>query len=242
MWTSRGRSALHSPFLLALALAVGCATGQSAVQAARDNDEETEELEPLTPEEIFAAGGNAGDIFQGKDRRVAKTSISTAPVETFASIVALRQSLQSDEAMRALNPPISSDPSSDRIDLEQRNVTVTAFIYAIKKEADRDFHVILGDAQCQAPSCFMNAEVSGLPKSTQHPDRPALKAVRTSFVGHFNSEPGTSKVKTFSEPLPVTVTGSLFFDVHHSAGEVGPACCRPDTVWEIHPLTDVTFQ
>ena len=235
---------MRSPFLFyfgVLALVLGCATAQPAPEVAqRDNDEDNEEIEALSPEEVFAAGGNAGNIFQGKDRRAAKTSIANAPVESFTTIIALRQSLQDDNAMRARG--ISSDPSSDRVDVEQRNVTVHAFIYAIKKESDRDFHVILGDANCQAPSCFMNAEVSGLPKSPQHPDRAALTAVRTNFLNHFDAEPGTKKVKTYDNPLPVQVTGSLFFDVHHSAGEVGPPCCRPDTVWEIHPLTDVTFE
>jgi hypothetical protein len=40
----------------------------------------------------------------------------------------------------------------------------------------------------------------------------------------------------------VKVTGSLFFDVDHKAGSVGPTGMRPKTAWEIHPVSDIQFE
>jgi hypothetical protein len=38
------------------------------------------------------------------------------------------------------------------------------------------------------------------------------------------------------------VTGSLFFDVDHPAGAVGPQGHRPQTAWEIHPISSIAFE
>ena len=56
-------------------------------------------------------------------------------------------SLPSDQFMRSYNPPITEDADSDRVQEEKRNVSVTAFLYATKKEADNDYHMILGAGQ-----------------------------------------------------------------------------------------------
>jgi len=217
--------------------------GKYHVTASGEFDLEREPLEAPEPG-VEVAAANAGDVFRGTARRAAKTSIATANMETFASIVALRATLDPDSTMRHLDPPITTAASSDRTDRETRNVTVSTFIYAIKKEEDRDFHIIVGDDACTSPSCFLNVEVSGWPKSPQHPDRPKLKQVRADFLQFFSdSEPGTSSgYDKFDPPIPVELQGSLFFDVDHAAGSIGPTCCRPSTAWEIHPITKVVFE
>lgn len=203
-----------------------------------------ESAEPMSAADVLAAGGAAGDVFTGKDRRAAKTSLSTAAIQSYNSVSELRASLESDADMVNLAPPISKDPGSDRREQEQRNVSVRAYLYAIKKESDRDFHVIVGDESCQNAQCFLNVEVSGWPKNPQDPDRPALKSVRATFIEFFGGEdPGTgSGYDTPDPPIPVLVTGSLFFDIDHSAGTVGPSCCRPNTAWEIHPVRTIDFE
>src|SRR5207249_1238839 len=96
---------------------------------------------------------------------------------------------------------------------------------------------------CQSVGCLINVEVSGLPGSSSR-DFATLKALRNKFLAFFDgSDPGTSRgYDKFDPPIPVTLTGSLFFDVDHRAGAVGPAGLKPDSAWEIHPLTDITFE
>jgi hypothetical protein len=37
----------------------------------------------------------------------------------------------------------------------------------------------------------------------------------------------------------VLIEGSLFFDIDHAAGVVGPEGKRPKKAWEIHPITKI---
>jgi hypothetical protein len=97
-------------------------------------DQEAETSAAPSAEAITASGGHPGDVFSGTARLAAKTSIAHAGVEEFETIRNLRATLKSDSSIRNLDPPISTDASSDRVDLEERNVTVHAFIYAIAKE------------------------------------------------------------------------------------------------------------
>src|SRR5262245_5460994 len=85
-------------------------------------DEETETVAPPSADAVAAAGGHPGDVFTGSARLAAKTSIAHAGVEEFATIRKLRATLESDSSMRNLDPPISTDASSARVDSEERNV------------------------------------------------------------------------------------------------------------------------
>jgi hypothetical protein len=43
-------------------------------------------------------------------------------------------------------------------------------------------------------------------------------------------------------PVPIRVTGSLFWDVdHEDPPYVGPNDFKPKTAWEIHPISDIEF-
>jgi hypothetical protein len=42
-------------------------------------------------------------------------------------------------------------------------------------------------------------------------------------------------------PVPVRVTGSLFWDVDHENELVGPADFKPTSAWEIHPISAIDF-
>ena len=46
----------------------------------------------------------------------------------------------------------------------------------------------------------------------------------------------------YDPPIPVQIVGSLFFDVDHQPGEVGPVGMKPKTSWEIHPVSDIQFE
>ncbi len=197
-----------------------------------------EELKKMTPLERSTALANS-DNFAGTDRKAAKTSISTAQVETFSVVDDLLDSLPDDSSMRSHTPPIPQTAGSDRVTEEQRNVSVTAFLYAVKSESDNDFHVIIGTDDPASSRRYMNVEISGLPPTG--PARAPLKAVRDKFKAQFANAPIGSSYHKFNPPIPVQVTGSIFFDMDHVGGTVGPSGMRPATAWEIHPVTDIDF-
>jgi hypothetical protein len=185
-------------------------------------------------------GATQPDDFDGNDRKTAKTSIADAPIETFASVKKFLGTLESDSDM--LNLGISKDATSNRVTQEKRNVSVSGFIYAFKFETDNDFHVILGMDPDSGIEAYVNVEISGLPQGG--PNRAPLKTVRTAFKDFFTAQHTgfSSTYKKFDPPIPVRIQGSLFFDVDHKAGVVGPTGMRPTTAWEIHPVTKIEFE
>jgi hypothetical protein len=105
--------------------------------------------------------------------------------------------------------------------------------------------VIIGRDPDQA-ELYMNVEISGLPPARSRA-RATLKDVRDTYKSVFSRHPaglpGTD-YDFYHPPIPVTLTGSLFFDVTHARGErPGPEDLRPHipTIWEIHPVTQLVF-
>ena len=208
------------------------------VDTGERGDFEHDVVRPPSPGE--APCPDDGETFCGTARRKAKTSIAEANLEPpFDNLGALLNSLPADPAMRALNIPHGA--TSGRVAQENRNVKVKAWIYAYKKEDDRDYHLILGTTPNQpaAQRRYMNVEISGLPIAPGAV-RNTLKQVRTDFKEimqeHFHTN---QSYKRFQPPVPVEVTGSLFFDVSHTPPAVGPTGLKPRTAWEIHPVTKI---
>jgi len=172
---------------------------------------------------------------------VAKTTIFLGPVEEFDTVGALIDSLPSNSKMKAKD--ISHAPASARVDEEKRNIRVKAFIYAFKKEADNDYHVIIGDAPGTPNLRYFNVEVSGIPIAGTDENRDQLKAVRNTFKEAFNlGASGPGSYHKPNPPVPVRVTGSLFWDVdHQNPPLVGPASHKPKTPFELHPLSAIEF-
>jgi hypothetical protein len=186
-----------------------------------------------------------GDDFAGTSRKAAKTSIAEADVEEFGDVEQLIDSLESAEHMIGLN--ISSGATSSRVDEERRNVSVDAFIYAASREDDNDFHVIIGLNSEEDTELYLNVEISGLPPAS-HRNHVELKAVRDVFKNVLSRHPAGlpgSRYDFYKPPLPVRVTGSLFWDVSHETGaKPGPQDLRDHipTVWEIHPISKLEFR
>lgn len=174
------------------------------------------------------------DTFAGTARADAKTSIAKAPIEEFADLAALIATLSADAAMRNHVPKISEGPMSQRVVEEQRNVRVHAYLWAAKREADNDYHLMLG-TKTGAP--FLTAEVSGLPASG--PTRSLLAIPRGQLVALLSPHLPGSTTYEHVGPRPVLVMGSLFYDVDHAPGAVGPKWAKPATAWEIHPVTGI---
>jgi hypothetical protein len=209
----------------------------------------TNELDPyekpkpaVAMEMSTAAAAAAGDDFNGSSRRTAKLSIGTGKLTTFADLNAILDTLPSDDAMTHHHPPIEDTPESGRVAEEQRNVRTSAFLYAASRESDNDFHLILGPDPSTAQKRFMTAELSGLPPKSAASFH-SLKSSRDAFKAHFGNRLPGSTYDVYASPQPVKIAGSLFFDVHH-AGPVpkpGPEKLKPQTIWEIHPITEIEF-
>ena len=200
-----------------------------------------------TPPNVTGAGGVGTDTFDGEDRKTPKTTLFEGGViEEFATVAALIATLPSDEVMKDTSG-IKRDTMT-RVAAEERNVRVTGYIYAFKKEDDNDYHVILGDALNTVPPVYLNVEVSGIPVGGAAANRATLTSVRNDFKSAFQiGATGPSKYKRphdeFGQlsPVPVQITGSLFWDVDHPAGAVGPDDFKPKTAWEIHPVSAIVF-
>ena len=200
-----------------------------------------------TEEESELLSGAAGpDTFAGTARKAVKISLlDGVGLETFSSTNALLDTLPADSAMKNHDPAIDNGPSSRRVDEEKRVVVVAGFLYAAKKEADNDFHLIFGgDPEAADDPAYFTAEVSGLPESG--PFRTRLTVARDQFKGFFGSGgggklPGTKYV-LFDPPVPVAIKGPLFYDAEHAGGVVGPSCCKAQRAWEVHPIEEITFE
>jgi hypothetical protein len=187
----------------------------------------------------MAATGNA---FKGTARKSAKLSISTKKVEQFDDVKDLIDTLPAHNDMVKHTPKITVEATSKRVVEEDRNVRITAWIYAASREDDNDFHLIVGRAPTKA-RMFITMEISGLPP-TNAAARAKLEKVRNTYTNFFTDLPGAG-YDFYKPPIPVKIGGSLFFDMSHATGgRPGPKDLRPDmpVVWEVHPVTDLVFE
>jgi hypothetical protein len=213
-----------------------------------DVEELNERLEArsLTPE-LFALrervqkwDGSDGETFCRTDRRAAKTSYYEGPnhkeFQTFKEFHDwLSQSQRNQDHMEELN--ISHGSDSDRVAEEEYEITVTAYLCAAGKQSDNDYHLIIGAGPRSTETAKLNVEISGLrPRGGQE-----LRDARHEFdeycLSKWGGPPGGGYTY-LDPPERVKITGSLFFDVDHGPGAVGPRKWQEDfdTSWEIHPI------
>ena len=184
------------------------------------------------------------DAFAGTARKAAKLSLSNANSESFDDLKALIGTLTPEKTMLQLVPPISTGATSKRVKQEDRNVKLQAFLYAASREADNDFHLIVGRDPAATPTVYMTVEVSGLPPK-QSKAFSKLSTARNSFKKFFGAQLPNTTYDFYDPPIPLELEGSLFFDMSHAqGGRPGPATLRPHmpTIWEIHPLSGITFK
>ena len=138
-------------------------------------------------------------------------------------------------------PKIKTTASQGRVAAENKNIKVKAFLYAASREDDNDFHLIIGRATTKTPEMYMTMELSGLPPDNS-PALDELTDARKDYKAFFKTDlPGFS-YDFYDPPIPVTVEGSLFFDMSHASGtRPGPPSLksRMPTVWEVHPITAI---
>jgi hypothetical protein len=209
---------------------------------ARLHTPKSDNLEPVSIPVVPAGAAPNVDNFNGTARKAAKLSIATGTVESFTDLGDVLDSVIPDATMRGKN--ISKTADSGRLSPEEeRVVTVTAFLYASSKESDNDFHCIMGRDPSQ-PARYMNVEVSALPPSGSA-SLAVIRAARNQFKVFFTTNGDglpTAGYDKFNPPIPVKITGSLFFDVDHVPPAVGPTGMKPKSAWEIHPVSDLQFE
>lgn len=206
---------------------------------------------PLTAEErasIVATGAaairNTGDGFAGTARMAAKLSIADAPAENFDTVAAVIATLPSKSDMVNHDPRISDDRGSERVVEEERNVRLSAFLYAASRENDNDFHLIVGENPQGQEEVYVTMEVSGLPPASAETFA-KLKSARDSFQGFFGDKAPGATYDFYDPPIPIRVEGSLFFDMSHAHGQSpGPPTLHPHmpVIWEVHPISSIEFE
>jgi hypothetical protein len=186
---------------------------------------------------------STGDTYAGKDREAAKLSKAQSTMKEFSDLKDLIASLTPDSDMIKHKPPITTAPTSGRVKEEQRNVTVAAFLYAASREADNDFHLIVGRNPKLTPEMYMTMEVSGLPPQGNAAfDFADLNSARSEFKQFFGAKLPGATYDFYDPPIPIKIEGSLFFDMTHATGtSPGPHSLksRMPTIWEVHPLTAI---
>lgn len=243
-----GISTLPVPAAMAGAVAAG-----PRYRVIHTNETDEYEKAAASPQAFALAAAKAktavvSDNYAGTDRKAAKLSISTAATENFNDVKDLIGTLPAEAAMKNHNPKIKTAATQNRVKEEDRNVHVKAFIYALSREADNDFHLILGRDPSATPEMYMTMELSGLPLSNAASFQ-TLQAVRNTFKQFYTQNVGNLPGPGYDfpdPPIPVEVDGSLFFDITHATSggsRPGPKSLksRMPVIWEVHPITKMDF-
>jgi hypothetical protein len=213
-------------------------------EVADEPDENVTAVDSVGYQLGWVSAATGSEVFKGKFRPEAKTSYSTAPKEPVTVVDSLLNGLPTDAQMTARHHELVAKDSkhgshAGRINQEQRNVTVKAWLYWVGSQSDNDYHCILGDtSELSSGTVFMNAEVSGLPKAKSN--QQAFVKLRDNLRQLIATSP--NKNGAFVTPVPVRVTGSLLWDGEHrnpnNVGPKKPVDIRPKKAWEIHPVHD----
>jgi hypothetical protein len=206
-------------------------------------DEHSENLKSsVTPNKPYDS-----DLFDGTDRKDAKTSIANAYTLEYQNLTSFIKSLPGDDEMGKTHvPEISTDANSKRVDEEKKNVHIKqAWIYTFARQADEDYHVIIGDSPDLNKAIFFNIEISGLPDKS-NASFAKLSKVRQSFKDFFGIKDSCKKGYTLAfinSPVEIEFSGSLFFDKFHydHKSEIGYKNLKPKSYWEIHPISKIKF-
>jgi hypothetical protein len=181
-----------------------------------------------------------GVAFVGTARKAAKISIAKPQPEMQDLASLITWCRQNETEMRHHHPRISAAADSARVPEELRNVSVEGWIHFASTEDDNDYHVIVGTSKNLADAQLMNVEISGLPPRNRGSFR-QLNQARHDFDAMFDSLLSQMNQGKYAQltPTHVQITGSLFYDIDHAAGAVGPTGHRPKSAWEIHPVTNI---
>ena len=181
------------------------------------------------------------ETFSGVVRGDVKTTPAEAKTEFYDHVFEVLETLPNDNKMYRRVGDYSPPDET-----ENRNVFIReALVFYIKKEADGDFHLIIGDTLNGEQINMMTAEISGLPSDTTTTAYEMLKRARRQLYERYPDFFEGPKIRKYVRPTKnfpeVEIRGSLFFDTRHAAGTVGTGTLKPETAWEIHPVTYLNF-
>lgn len=173
--------------------------------------------------------------FAGSARAQAKTTYVNGQPISFNTIADLIKALTPDNTVRK-----KLNTHSPRIADEMKNVSLSngIYLFAIKNESDHDYHIIIGDNKDYTKATLFNVEISGLPAVSN----PTIQQVRTYFEKNFVQVCGPQYAVFTKNPIPITIGGSVFYDVDHQPGQIGPVGLQPKTSWEIHPIATIAIK
>jgi hypothetical protein len=186
----------------------------------------------------------------GKERWAVKTSVVTT---------GKHRSLTYDKFLKLSQPeaPAGFDKDNDRFPgtsgepSEGDIVTVHGWLQLVAYESgkgDEDYHIQISASQADGDNCIIVEA-----PNPDFIDDAGLKQessdirlwVRTKLLHDPQKEPSSGGNKMV-HPVYVTATGQLFFDASHKesgdpGGGRGKRGMNAGTVWELHPLTKLTF-
>ncbi|MFN0175309.1 MAG: hypothetical protein ACKVU0_11720 [Saprospiraceae bacterium] len=179
--------------------------------------------------------------FAGVVRKDAKTVPHLGEAKVFSTLENLVAWLPTDSLMKHHQPPISTKSDSKRVPEESRNVKIKrAFLLAAYRAEDNDFHVLISNRpKYDTTATLFSIELSGLPDSSRVSKRDYCKLInaRCTFISQLGNIACGSTFIFRDAGLPVSVGGSLFFDIHHAGQIHGRKGLHPKSAWEIHPVT-----
>jgi hypothetical protein len=196
---------------------------------------------------LTAASGAAWS--QGVERWPVKTSVPDGTNFSKAAQVALTDLLALPDA-----PGVGHDDAkyqSARIPAkagdkfsEGQLLTTTGWLHLVAGETDGDYHIQISDSDSTGDHCLIVEVPNPDPKFTASADlQPKFAAVRdlikTKMLAGKDPSVGGSVLQ---HPVYVTVSGILFYDDSHVGDPPrGKKGMHAATLWELHPVTAITF-
>jgi hypothetical protein len=196
---------------------------------------------------LTAASGAAWS--QGVERWPVKTSVPDGTNFSKAAQVALTDLLALPDA-----PGVGHDDAkyqSARIPAkagdkfsEGQLLTTTGWLHLVAGETDGDYHIQISDSDSTGDHCLIVEVPNPDPKFTASADlQPKFAAVRdlikTKMLAGRDPSVGGSVMQ---HPVYVTVSGILFYDDSHVGDPPrGKKGMHAATLWELHPVTAITF-
>ena len=128
-------------------------------------------------------------------------------------------------------------------------VRTTSWLHVVARKPDGDYHVQMAVSQTSQAQCLI-VEVPNPDPRFKVPAglQPIVAAVRDEIDKHLEgaSLTGQRRVRKLTTPVHVTVTGQLFYDAAHVKGDGsienrGDQGCHSPTLWELHPVTAISF-
>ena len=186
---------------------------------------------------------------QGTERWSIKTSVPDGTNFSKAAQVALTDLLALPDA-----PGVGHDDAkyqSARIPAkagdkfsEGQLLTTTGWLHLVAGETDGDYHIQISDSDSTGDHCLIVEVPNPDPKVTASADlQPKFAAVRdlikTKMLAGKDPSVGGSVLQ---HPVYVTVSGILFYDDSHVGDPPrGKKGMHAATLWELHPVTAITF-